>query len=483
MDSQRKKALTMRNEHVVKQTVQEQQKQKVKKGKGHKLHWWQLSLIGIGSVIGAGFFLGTGLSIERAGPSILLDYLVAGIIAFLVFSALAEMSVHDKGTGSFKKYAQEAFGRSMGFMSGWMYWVSGILIMASEITALSLFTQFWFPNAPLWLLMIIYASAGFSIILLGVKNFGTLESLFAVVKIATLIGFIVFGALFLFGAVSPVDASASMETRMTWFPNGLMGTWTAMIFVLFSFGGIAVVGLMSSELERKTDTPKAGLSMVVVLISIYITSLFFVVTMVSWAAISEEESPFVTALTAFDIPYIGTIFNLILITAAFSTMVGALFSITKILVSLGRDGDAPKQLSHFNKRGVATWALSLNAVALAGTIVISFVLPSSVYEYLTTAAGIILIMNWVIILASQIKTRGNYEENPDKKTYFKMAGSPFTSYLGIVLIGIAVAGAAFEDGERIGLFISLGIMAVILVSYYIVRKLVGQELKKGEEQT
>jgi L-asparagine transporter-like permease len=473
----------MRNEHVVKQTVQEQQKQKAKKGKGHKLHWWQLSLIGIGSVIGAGFFLGTGLSIERAGPSILLDYLIAGIIAFLVFSALAEMSVHDKGTGSFKKYAQEAFGRSMGFMSGWMYWVSGILIMASEITALSLFTQFWFPSVPLWLLMIVYAAAGFSIILLGVKNFGTLESLFAVVKIATLIGFIVFGALFLFGAVSPVDTAKSMENGMTWFPNGFMGTWTAMIFVLFSFGGIAVVGLMSSELERKADTPKAGLSMVVVLMAMYVLSLFFVVSMVSWTAISEEESPFVTALTAFQIPYIGTIFNLILITAAFSTMVGALFSITKIVVSLGRDGDAPKQFSRFNKRGVATRALGLNAAALAATIVISFLLPSKVYEYLTTAAGIILIMNWVIILASQIKNRRSYEENPSKKTYFKMPGSPYTSYLGIVLIGVAITGAGFEDGERIGLFISAGIMAVIFAGYFVVKKLVGQELKEGEEHT
>jgi L-asparagine transporter-like permease len=471
----------LRNEHIVKQSVQQKQKQKAKIGKGHKLHWWQLTLIGIGSIIGAGFFLGTGLSIERAGPSVLIDYLLAGVIVFLVFSALAEMSVHDKGTGSFRKYAQEAFGRPMGFMSGWMYWVSGILIMASEITALALFTQFWFPDVPLWLLMIIYAVVGFGINLLGVKNFGTMESLFAVIKIATLLGFIFFGALYLFDFISPISsAKSSTIGDLAWFPNGVMGTWTALIFVLFSFGGIAVVGLMSSELENKEETPKSGLVLVTALTIIYVLSLFFVISMVAWEAISEDESPFVTALSAFNIPLIGTIFNIILITAAFSTMVGALFSITKVLVSLGRDGDAPKKLTKFNKRGVAVRALGINAIALGIMIFVSFVLPDKVYEYLTTAAGIMLILNWVVILSSQIKNRGNYQENPQHKTHFKMIFSPFSSYLGIGLIVVAIIGAWFQNSERIGLLISIAIMIVIFIGYFLVRKLVAHEYK-GEQ--
>ncbi len=461
----------MRNEHIVQQTVQRAQEKKAKAGDDHQLHWWQLTLIGIGSIIGAGFFLGTGLSIERAGPSVLIDYLIAGLIAFLVFSALAEMSVHDEETGSFRKYAQEAFGHSMGFMSGWMYWVSGLLIMASEITALGLFTQYWFPSVPLWLFMIMYTAIGLGINLLGVNNFSTLESLFAVVKLATLIGFIGFGLLFLFDFISP---ASSVQTEAAKFssllPNGLMGTWSAMIFVLFSFGGIAVVGLMSSELKHKDETPKAGLVTVVALTIIYILSIFFVLYMISWSVISEDESPFVTALSQFEIPFISSIFTVILITAAFSTMVGALFSITKVIVSLSHAGDAPKALDKHTKRGVATRALGVNAIALSVMIVISYVLPDKVYEYLTTAAGIMLILNWVVILASQIKNRRHYAEKPTKKTYFKMIGSPFTSYLGIALIAVAITGAAFQEGERIGLLISIGIMGVIFISYLFVRK-------------
>ena len=129
-----------------------------------------------------------------------------------------------------------------------------------------------------------------------------------------------------------------------------------------------------------------------------------------------------------------------------------------------------KALDKHTKRGVATRALGVNAIALSVMIGISYVLPDKVYEYLTTAAGIMLILNWVVILASQIKNRRHYAETPTKKTYFKMIGSPFTSYLGIALIAAAITGAAFQEGERIGLLISIGIMGVIFVSYLFVKK-------------
>ncbi|TLS36755.1 amino acid permease [Pseudalkalibacillus caeni] len=470
----------MRNEHPVKQTIKHKQAKKAKAGRGQKLHWWQLSLIGIGSVIGAGFFLGTGLSIERAGPSVLILYVIAGIIGIIVFSALAEMSVHDKESGSFRKYAKQAFGHSFGFMSGWMYWVSGILIMGSEITALALFTQFWFPNFPLWILMAVYAAAGFGINLLGVSNFGKIESLFAIVKISTLVAFVTFGGLLLFG-VLPQETAVSDTTFTTWFPNGFMGSWTAMIFVLFSFGGIAIVGLMATELENREETPKAGGIMVILLTILYGISLFFVIKIVPWNMISEDESPFVTALSSFNIPYVSTLFNVILITAAFSTMVGALFSITKVLVSLANDGDAPKGLAVFNSRGVAIKSLAVNAIAVTVAIIVSYVLPNKVYEYLTTAAGIMLILNWAMILGSQIKNRPEYTIEKEK-THFIMIGYPYTSYLGIALIALTIIGAFFQGSERIGVLISFGMTLFIFIGYYVMKLFKEHRFKEDKLQ-
>lgn len=354
----------MKNDHVVKQTVHHKEEENCKQGKSSGLAWWQLSLIGIGSIIGAGFFLGTSLSIETAGPAIIIDYLVAGITAFFVFSALAEMTVRDPATGSFRTYAKKAFGNSMGFISGWMYWSAGVLIMSSEVVALATFTKFWFPHVPLWIFTVIYAIIAFGINLLGVKNFGKIESLFAIIKLSTLIVFIIFGFLLLTHVISPYSVSLNGKNVFHPFtPTGIKGMWSALIFVFFSFGGIEVVGIASSELKNKNEVPKAGIGMLFALGAVYILSIFFVLYMVSWTDIDTSKSPFVTALTVFNIPYIDSIFNVIIISAAFSTMVGALFSVTNILNSIAEDGDAPKLFAERNKKGTPLKSLLLTAFA------------------------------------------------------------------------------------------------------------------------
>ncbi|RLQ93433.1 amino acid permease [Falsibacillus albus] len=454
----------MKPHHPVKQHVKHTQQQKMKKGKDGALNWWNLSLIGIGSVIGAGFFLGTGLSIHTAGPAVLIGYLFGGITSYLVFMALSEMTVHDPQPGSFRTYAKKAFGPLFGFMSGWMYWVAGLLIMSSEITALSIFTQFWFPHVPLWVFSIIYSLLGIGIILLGASNFGRIESMFGVIKLSTLVIFILFGLAVLLGLIPKslsIHSAASTASIIPFFANGWLGLWASLIFVLFSFGGIAVMGVAATELKNKSDITKAGNMMLLVLLAIYVSSIFLAMKLVNWKDINESESPFVTALTSFRIPYLDSIFNIIIISAAFSTMVGALFSITNVLVSLAEDGDAPSKFTARNQKGVPLASLLLSAAGLAALILVSYFLPHQVYEYLVTSAGVMLILNWVMILSSQIKNRTHYEN----KASFLMFGYPFTSYLGIAMIVLTISGGLLHKNQRIGLLISVMMVAIIFAGY------------------
>jgi L-asparagine transporter-like permease len=400
----------------------------------------------------------------------LIAYLIGGVIAFLSFSALAEMSVNDPQPGSFRTYARIAFGHRMGFVSGWMYWISGVLIMSSEVTALSIFTRYWFPHVPLWIFAIIYSVLALGINLLGVNNFGKIESLFAIVKISTLVIFILFGVLLLTRIISPNHLSmhpASVFNSESLLPHGVTGLWSSMVFALFSYGGLAIIGISSNELKVKRDVSKAGIGLIIALLFLYVISLFLVVSMVSWTKISQGESPFVTALSTFNIPFIGTIFNIIIISASFSTMVGSFFSITQVLKSLAKDGDAPRILAETNKRQVPTKALFLGVSGLAVSIILSLLLPNTVYEYITTAAGVTLIINWVIIMASQIKNRRNYTLSSRPLT-FKMLGAPYSSYIGICLIIISLIGALIPISERIGLLVSLGIIVIIFIVYSIV---------------
>lgn len=452
----------MANDHVVKQKVVHKKEENRKQGKSPGLSWWQLSLIGIGSIIGAGFFLGTSLSIQTARPAILINYLVAGITAFFVFSALAEMTVRDPAPGSFRTYARKAFGNSMGFVSGWMYWLAGVLIMSSEVVALATFTRFWFPHIPLWIFSVLYAAIAFGINLLGVKNFGKIESIFAIVKLSTLVIFIIFSVLLITQIISPHTVSFNGKSMFHGFaPHGISGMWAALIFVFFSFGGIEVIGIASSELRNKNDVPKAGIGMLFALVGVYVLSIFFVLSIVPWTDIDASKSPFVTALAVFKLPYMDSIFNMIIISAAFSTMVGALFSVTNILLSLAEDGDAPKFFAEKNHKGTPIKALLLTGLALGAFLIFSYILPGTIYEYVTTAAGVMLILNWIIILSSQITLRKKYQQ----QSTFQMTGYPFTSYLGIALILVTVSGGLLNPTQRMGVFISLGFILVIFISH------------------
>ncbi len=479
----------MKFHHLVEHVVQQKKQKNLSKGKGAHLFWWQLLFIGIGSIVGAGFFLGTGLSIKTAGPSILVGYLIAGITAYFVFSALAEMSVYDPQEGSFRAYAKKAFGHSLGFASGWMYWISGILIMSSEIVALSTFTRFWplFSNVPLWVLSLIYALLGLSIILKGVSDFGKVESFFATIKLSTLVIFIIFGVLFLSGLIkAPQETNyAPGVVFSNFFPKGFSGFWAALIFIFFSFGGIAVVGVASSEIKNKENIPKTGKFLLTILLTVYLLSLYSVLKIVSYTKITAHESPFVTALTSFKIPYIDSIFNIIIITAAFSTMVGALFSITNILLALSDDKDAPQMLGIKNERGVPTRALILSAMGVGVSIILSSILPS-IYEYITTAAGIMLILNWVIILLSHLRLHKEYlNANLFKIHKYHMFGYPYTSYIAIFFIIFTISGAAINPTQRYSLFVTAGLVLLVFLSYLIhihtTKQMIIQEKVKDEK--
>ncbi|MEC0304265.1 amino acid permease, partial [Terribacillus saccharophilus] len=155
------------------------------------MKWWQLSLVGIGCTIGTGYFLGSVIGIHLTGSSIVISFVLAAIGTLIVFLSLAKMTANDPQEGSFCYYAGKAFGGWAAFSCGWSYWCSNILIMGSQLTAISLLSQFWFEKVPLWVFSAIYAVLAIIVVLAGAKGFNKMENIFAVVKTAAITMFIV----------------------------------------------------------------------------------------------------------------------------------------------------------------------------------------------------------------------------------------------------------------------------------------------------
>lgn len=427
--------------------------------KANKMKWWQLSLLGIACTVGTGFFLGSHLAIEVGGPAVIAAYGAAAIATYLVFDRLAQMTAQQPMEGSFRSYAKQAFGRWAGFSSGWVYWSSEMLIIGSQLSALSLFSRFWFPQIPMWCFAAGYGLLGLFIVILGTKGFERLENMFAVMKIAAISMFILLAILALAGVFKTHAHGAAMPTN--WLPAGITGIWAALIFVFYAYGGLEVIGLMAVRLENTEEAPKAGKIMLIVLASVYMLSIGFVLMLEPWQSYKANESPFVVALTDYKLAFVPHLFNAVLIIAGFSTMTASLFAVTTIIVTLAKDADAPPLFakgSNENGRKPLS-AVCLTAIGVSGSVLFALLMPENVYEYMTTAAGLMLLYNWLFILVTSGRLLPRSVWNRTKQ------------YTGMCLIGAAISGTLFHRISRPGFFISLGFIAVIgFVTWFMRRR-------------
>ncbi|MFS0869204.1 amino acid permease [Paenibacillus xylanilyticus] len=431
-----------------------------------KLKWWQLSLLGVAGTIGTGYFLGSSLAISIGGPAVLLAYILAALGTYIVFDALARMTSDHPEQGSFRSYAKKAFGSWAGFASGWVYWFSELLIMGSQLTALSIFSRFWFPNVPLWIFAAGFGIVGLCIVFFGNKGFDRVENVLAIIKIAAIIMFVVLAIALLAGWIGGTKYEHKVPLAMAEiFPKGGIGLWSAFLFAFYAYGGIEVLGIMSYRLQKPEEAPKAGKVMLIALSTVYVVSIGLALTMVPLNAFNPKESPFVLALSSDHLAFVPHLFNGVLIVAGFSTMTASLYAVTSMMLTLAQEGDAPRLFARKWKKKYPLFALSLIGCGLIATIIMSLLLPGKVYEYVTTAAGLMLMYNWSFILLSsgRLLKAGKF--------------SIVKRWIGLVLIGLAVTGTLFHALSRPGFFISLLLVFLIAMSDIIVHKV--RKKKKG----
>ncbi|AOZ92164.1 amino acid permease [Paenibacillus crassostreae] len=425
------------------------------------MQWWQLSLIGVGCTIGTGYFLGSTIGIQTTGPSIVFSFILAALGTYIVYNLLAKMTAADPQEGSFCYYADKAFGRWAGFSCGWNYWSSNILIMGSQLTALAILSQFWFPKAPLWIFASGYAILAIVVVLFGTKGFDRVENVLAVIKTAAIVMFIILAVSAVFGwfGLKGGEPPSFPNTFSELFPKGMKGFWTSLIYAFYAFGGIEVIGLMAMQLKKKEDAPKAGTIMLIVLTIIYVISMGLAVTMATIEAFTEKESPFVTAMDSFQLAFFPHVFNGAIILAGFSTMTASLFGVTNLLVTIAKDGNAPKLFAKklkFKKLPFAS--LVLATIGLLASIITALLLPGKIYEYITTSAGILILYNWVFIILSSFKIL-------KEKVWSKIL-----AWVGLLLMAMAVSGTLLEKHIRPGFFVSLLFIALIAIATIIMKR-------------
>lgn len=267
-----------------------------KKHKG--LSAWQLTMMALGSVIGGSFFLGSSVAINAAGPSILLSYILGGVLVYFILFALSEMTVANTEVGSFSTFAAQELGEGAGFVVGWVYWTGTVLAMSSEAIAISTLVREWYPHLSMPLLGSLIIIGVTLLNLLGADRLSNLESGLAAVKLFAIVFFIILALLLILGVIPGTSAIGAGElVREPLMPGGIKGIGGSMLIVIFAYAGFEIIGLAASEAENPQETiPKAIKYTVLSLVGLYIIYAAVLLPLIPTADLNENISPMVASL-------------------------------------------------------------------------------------------------------------------------------------------------------------------------------------------
>lgn len=432
-----------------------------------------IQMIALGGAIGTGLFYGSASVVKTAGPAILLSYLIGGAVIFFIMRALGEMSVDNPVSGSFSHYAYQYWGDLAGFMGGWNYWFNYIVVSMAELSVVGTYINFWFPDIPIWISALAFLVLVTIINLFHVKAYGELEFWFAIIKVLAIIGMIVFGiAIIVFGIGNggqPIGIS-NLWQQGGFFPHGLQGMIMSLVMVMFSFGGVELIGITAGEAENpRKSIPQAINQVVWRILLFYVGALTVILAIFPWNQMAMTGSPFVQIFTYVGIPSAANVLNVVVLTAALSAYNSALYSNGRMLYGLAVQKNAPRLFARLNSSGVPVAAILTSTGFTLIAVLLSYLNPEKVFLYLMALATIAIIINWAMILIVQLKFRQSKVQE-QQELAFKMPWHPVSSYISLLfLLGILGIMALIPD-MRYSLYVAPAWLVCLYAGYKVKKR-------------
>lgn len=423
-------------------------------------------MIALGGAIGTGLFLGSGIAVQLAGPGVILSYILAAFIALVIAWALAEMAVVHPVAGSFGVYAEIYLNPWAGFTMRYAYWFAQCIAIGSEVVAAAIYCSFWFPHVPGWVWVAGFSAALFVANAWSVASFGEFEYWFALIKVVTIVAFLILGVALLFG-VGPLEpvGFGHYTGEGGFFPHGFTGVLLAMALAMFSYIGVEVIAVAAGEARDPQKTIPRALKSVFWRLSIfYVGGIALLVGLVPWTRLGIDASPFVRAFQAVSLPAASGVMNFVVLTAALSSANTNLYLSTRMLFSLSRGGYAPQTLGRLTRRGIPLVALAASSLGMALAVLAQKLFPERAYLFLIGAAFFGGWYVWFMILVTHFNFRRRHQA--DAKLARFMPAFPWLTIAGLAALVLIVVSTLYVPGLRITLFGGLPWLALMTLAYW-----------------
>ena len=430
----------------------------------------QLAMIGLGSSIGTGLFLGSAISVKLAGPAVILSFALAACIALTMMWALAEMAAAHPAAGSFGLYAEMYLHPWAGFAIRLTYWLCMMVVVGSEVVAASIYCKFWFPEIPSWVWIGMFSLVILYVNTTSINNLGTFEYWLSMIKVVTIVAFLILGIALLFGIGFPKVGLGNFTAHEGFLPNGWKGVGLGVVLGLFSFFGIEVVGSTAGEAaDPKVAVPKALRRALGALVLFYVVGLALVVGLVPWTQIGLVESPFVRVFQTVGIPAASHIMNFVVLTAALSSAVANLYFGARLGFSLARGGYLPPAIGRLSKKGMPVVSVLVSGCGMVAALVLSAYFRDSLFVFMIGLSTFGALFAWLMTLLTHLAFRRYHNRNT--KPYLQLGPQgPWASLAGLAAVLAVTLSTWWVPGFRITLLAGLPWLTFITMCYFVWRR-------------
>jgi amino acid transporter, AAT family len=442
---------------VVDKVAQEQ-------GLRHQLGAGQMAMVAVGGSIGTGLLLGSAAALEIAGPGVILSFVLAASISFTVSMALGELASMHPAAGSFGVYGDLYLNHWAGFIARAGYWAAISISIGAELVASATYLAYWFPSAPALFWVLMFSALLLAVNLRSVGNYARFEYWFAMIKVVTILAFIVVGAgLLLSGHVAP-----QYTTQGGFLPKGPLAPLLAMGFAIYTFGGVEFVAITTGESRSAKEIPRAIKLTFAILTSVYVGAIIILVGVMPWNRAGVTESPFVTVFRHAHLPAASHIMTFVILTAALSGANAALYAASRVLFSLARTGWAPAVLGRLNAAGSPRLALLASSYGILVALMLEKWAPKDAFVSILGAALVGMLLSWLVSLAAHIKFRQKLSASQLAALPMRSPLGAWGSGLGFVLIIVAFLETGWHS--HLTLISGAVYMVVLTVAYFLLRK-------------
>lgn len=439
-----------------------------------------LVMLSLGGAIGTGLFLGSGEVISQTGAiGAIIAYALGGLIAYMVMLCLGELAVHMPVAGSFGAYADRYINPATGYMITWMYWLTWTVTLGTEFTAAALLMQEWFPHVSMWIWTIIFAATVFILNVSSTRFFAESEFWLAMVKVVTVIVFILLGCLAIFG-ILPMQGydSAPLFSNLKahgWFPEGLWPIFATMLVVNFAFSGTELIGVAAGETENpEKNIPRAINAAIWRLLIFFVGTIIIISALLPYQATAVDSahglshSPFVSVFSRIGIPYAEDIIRFVIITALLSAANSGLYAASRMLWSLSDQNKLPKVFSKLSRSGTPLIAIMATMMGALPGLLSEFFAPEAIFVNLLNIAAFTMVIVWISICISQFNFRREWYKAGRTRQDLKFSAPlyPMVPILGGVFCVITGLSMVTDPTMRASFIGCLVIMLLCYVHYY-----------------